>query len=401
MTVRPPDSRVAEVARHLLERLDELTDQLVDRLAEQIDVYRDGGLLAADDVRRSTRDNLEDMLRWLADDHHGLAAPRRTGQARAEQGAPLPEVLRSFRIGTAFLWEQLLAQARTMGRPTPAELLDAATDLWGMADDYSIALTESYRAAVGKAMVDADRRRSALVSALLDGPSAENKTAWEIARMLGLPFEGSFLVVVAETPEWGESALPGVEERLRPMDVMSAWRAQVDREVGVLSYGRHRSAEEVRDVVSQVARGRVGVSPVFTCLDQTPRALRFAQVAVESLPPGSGQVRQLRDSPLAELVIDSRDTTSRFVHDVLGEVLALPDEERGTLLTTAEAWLDARGSAADAARVLYCHENTVRQRLRRLEERLRGELGDPMTVAELAIATQALRAFPDLGRGGR
>ena len=66
------------------------------------------------------------------------------------------------------------------------------------------------------------------------------------------------------------------------------------------------------------------------------------------------------------------------------------------LLTTAEAWLDARGSAAEAGRMLSCHQNTVRYRMRRLEGYLGGSLDDPRTVAELTAALQAVRTFPAL-----
>jgi DNA-binding PucR family transcriptional regulator len=55
-----------------------------------------------------------------------------------------------------------------------------------------------------------------------------------------------------------------------------------------------------------------------------------------------------------------------------------------------------RGSAAEAGRLLYCHENTVRYRMRRLEEHLGGSLSDPTILAELAAAMQAIRTFPQL-----
>jgi DNA-binding PucR family transcriptional regulator len=75
----------------------------------------------------------------------------------------------------------------------------------------------------------------------------------------------------------------------------------------------------------------------------------------------------------------------------------MSDDDRSTMITTAEAWLDARRSYAAAGHVLYCHENTVRYRMRRLEEHLDGELDDPTTIAELEVALQAIRTFPELG----
>ncbi len=167
----------------------------------------------------------------------------------------------------------------------------------------------------------------------------------------------------------------------------------------MLSYGRRSTAAQIRDSIAPSAQGRVGISPEYGRLDHTPRALRYARVALETLDRGSVGVRQLRDSALSDLVIANLDVTRRFVHRVLGRVLALADDESSILLSTSEAWLETNGSAAAAGRILYCHENTVRHRIRRLEEQLDGNLADPNVVAELATALQAIRTFPELARG--
>jgi DNA-binding PucR family transcriptional regulator len=152
----------------------------------------------------------------------------------------------------------------------------------------------------------------------------------------------------------------------------------------------------VIDALRAAATARVGISPAYCRLEDTPRALRFARAALESMPEERADVRQFDDTPLAELAMGSMDTTRRVVHRVLGNVLCLPEDERTTLLDTAAAWLSAGGSARDAARTLYCHENTVRYRMRRLEERLGHDLANPTTMAELAAALSAVRMFPGL-----
>lgn len=81
---------------------------------------------------------------------------------------------------------------------------------------------------------------------------------------------------------------------------------------------------------------------------------------------------------------------------MLGGVLALPDDERTTLLSTVQAWMDAHGSATEAGKALFCHPNTVRYRLRRLEEYTGRSLDDPRAVAEMVAALEALKVFPKL-----
>lgn len=393
-----PDPLVADLATGLMSRLEPLADELTDRIATEIDVYQDGGVVSRGALRSSIQHNLTYMLGQLVRaEEPDLSAPSATGRTRAEQGAPLPEVLRAYRFGFAFLWDQLLAAARASGQDALDALLDTASHIWELADIYSIALTDSYRLTVSERMVAADRRRSTLVAALVEGSMVEGDTVWELAKLLDFPYDGSFLVVVAETTSVGAEALPGFEDRLRTLDVASAWRHRPDREVGLLSCGRRRPVADVLEAVRAVAVARVGISPEYTRLDETPRAMRFAQIALDGLPPGKSATRQLSDTPLGELVTGNLDTTRRVVQRILGDVATLPDDDRAMLLSTAEAWLDARGSAAEAGRQLYCHENTVRYRLHRLEEHLGRTLDDPRAVADLATALQAIATFPELG----
>ncbi|MFC8538105.1 helix-turn-helix domain-containing protein [Streptomyces sp. NPDC057249] len=135
------------------------------------------------------------------------------------------------------------------------------------------------------------------------------------------------------------------------------------------------------------------MSPLYERLDQTNRALRYAQVAAQSLTAGTAVVRQLDDTPLTELVMSNLETTQRAVQRILGGVLSLPEEDRTTLLATARAWLEAHGSAAAAGRLLFCHQKTVRYRMHRLEEFLRGPLDDPKIIAELSMAVDAVGTF--------
>lgn len=387
---------IALIARGLLAEIDALTDEVASLIVAEIDIYRPDGLVARADLRASVANNLSYLLGYLSgSETMELDAPRRTGRQRAEQAVPLPEVLRAYRIAIAMLWQRLIDSAQEAGIGVQAALLGAASTLWEIADEYSQALTEAYRQTVKQQLIADERRRSALVASLLNGTTRGQPTAWEIAKLLGMPFEGAFLVIVAGAPAAAEAG-PDLEERLRRLEAVSAWRAEPEYDIGVVSCGTRRPVGEILAAISATSDCRIGVSPPYTRLDLTPRATRYALVALDGLGSGTIGVKQLEDAPLSELMIGNLDTTRRFVKRVLGPVLRLPDDDRAMYLTTAQAWLEARGSAAEAGRLLYCHENTVRYRMRRLEEHLGGSLGDPTTLAELAAAMQAIRTFPQL-----
>jgi PucR C-terminal helix-turn-helix domain/GGDEF-like domain len=392
-----PDPSVARLAAELLDQIDVLTDDLVDHIRAQIDIYRAETLVDQAELKRSLIANLEHILGQLSGRRLDLDAPTQIGRRRAAQGMPLPEVLRAYRLGFAFLWRRLLDTARRSGQQSVDALLDTATTVWELADDFSLAVTESYRQAISERLLAADRRRSGIVSAVLGGPGAADLSAWEVAKLLDMPYEGIFVVLVAEASDDRGAPLPDLDGSLRRRGIASAWRSQPAHEIGVLSLGRRHAMDELLGLLAEVPTARVGLSPVFDRLDGTARALRLAQVALETLPSESGGVRQLPDVPLADLLVRDLDTTRRFVLRVLGNVLALPDDDRATLLATAEAWIAAHGSAAEAGRVLYCHENTVRHRLHRLEGHLGASLDDPRNLADLTTALEAIRTFPQLG----
>lgn len=90
------------------------------------------------------------------------------------------------------------------------------------------------------------------------------------------------------------------------------------------------------------------------------------------------------------LVAAEAELAARLRQVVLGPVLALPVEDRRTLMTTLGTWLACQGSTTYAAQRLYCHRNTVSNRLRRLEQLTGRSLTDPRHVVELALAHAAV-----------
>jgi DNA-binding PucR family transcriptional regulator len=79
---------------------------------------------------------------------------------------------------------------------------------------------------------------------------------------------------------------------------------------------------------------------------------------------------------------------------VLKGLNQLPPAERTILLDTFQAWLQADGSANDTAASIFCHPNTVRHRLRRIEELTGRSLSAPMDVAELCLAFEVDKRLP-------
>jgi hypothetical protein len=391
------DTELTELADWAESQLPRLIDDVLARILDQIELYRAGAVVAHQDLRHSVEHNMRYMVAAMRDPDgpHDLAGPRETGRRRARQGAPLPEVLRAFRIGFTGLWDLLTEQVRRSQKPSLVEsLLSATSMILRLTDEYAIALTETYRETTAELLVAQQQRRTALAEALFTGEPVPEAGPWEVARLLGLPVAGDLIVVAAETGGMAEESLALIERRLADHGIVSAWRLTPALQMGVAAL-RPGQLEEMLTLVRRGVSARTGVSPVYRSLRDTPRALHLARVALARVPAGHAEVRVFSSSPLAALVAHDPDEGERVAYQVLGAVLELPTEDRVTLLQTLQAWFDQAGSAERAAEQLYCHPNTVRYRLRRIHELTGRSLSEPYGVADLAAALQALRIDHD------
>jgi hypothetical protein len=385
------DRQIAEIAGSVRTGLPELVDRVVQRILAEIEFYRDREVVSLQDLRDSVGSNLESMVAQLTTDRPpDLSAPRTTGRRRAEQGTPLADILHAYRIGFTEFWEAIVEESRRSMRAPPDTLVDAASDVWWLIGEYTQELTVAYREAAAELQLAGARERSALVEALFTGGIPDRDTLWEAAKLLRLPWEGVFVVVAAEAPGLAQEGLPDVEALLAARGIGSAWRLHPDIQTGVVSLRREDALPVLLELLGGGARARAGVSPIYRALADTPRALHLARLVLGSLPPGAPAVAQFEQTPLRVLTAAAPDAAAELARTVLGAVLDLPAQDRSSLLGTLQAWFEAGGSAVETGRRIYCHPNTVRYRLRRLQEHTGRSLEDPRAVAELLAALDAL-----------
>ncbi len=269
--------------------------------------------------------------------------------------------------------------------------MDAASGVWWLIGDYTQELTVAYRETAAELLLAGARERSALVEALFTGGIPDRDTLWEAAKLLRLPWEGVFVVVLVEAPGLAQEGLPDAEALLAGRGIGSAWLLHPESQTGVVSLRHPDTAALLLELLGRSVRARAGVSPIYRSLGDTPRALHYARLVQSSLPPGTRAVAQFEETPLRVLAAAAPDAAGELARAVLGPVLDLPAQDRSTLLTTLRAWFDAGGSASETGRRIYCHPNTVRYRLRRLQEHTGRSLDDPRAAAELLAALEALR----------
>ncbi|WP_165984232.1 CdaR family transcriptional regulator [Streptomyces sp. YIM 98790] len=392
------------LATALLRRLDTLAARVVADIHAHSTLYAAGHPVSTEDLHETVRQNLLHSLRELGDmpaDSRGdfEAAARETGRRRAVQQVPLETVLRAYRRGGRVVWEAITELLREWSVEPGHRALDVAGVVWETIDTYSSAMSESYRLTQLELHQQEDTRRGALFEALLDGRGADPTVAKAAAAVLGIPEQDRFVVVAAaQDPAAPTDPAPALEAH----GVWSFWRPRAaGRLPGPPAWGVNAGLIRLGgldpDQLSGILRDRLGatagISPVILRLAQADGALRLAERALRTLPPEGGEVAALDERLPEALLCEQPDTAERLVDRYLGGVLRSTSERR-VLLDTLRVWLDTGGSATASASRLYCHRNTVLNRVARISE-LTGRAADSgETRLGWALALRALPLLP-------
>ncbi|WP_110342732.1 PucR family transcriptional regulator [Prauserella flavalba] len=383
-----------QLARALVGRLDQLADELVADILAENPGYHDAALVTLAELHRSCRANLERVLQLLGDtvprgeDAYDAAAV--TGSRRAEQRVPLDSVLRSFRLGGRVLWRGLVRIGKESDDIDRDRLLDLATTLWTVVDEASSVVARAYRDTELQLRRLDDHRRQSLVGDLLRGRGREAGFAAQAAAELGLPPDGAYVVFVADSAADGTPGLAMPQDTLAGYGIRSVWEPRDRHTVGLVALER-RAVGCVLGLLRGGARARVGVSPEVQGLAEIGVAHDLALLALRTLPSGAAGLAVLDERLPEALVARSPELARRLRAGVLGPLLRLPGNERDVLLETLAAWLETNRSAAATAARLYCHRNTVLNRLRRLEAVFGHSLDDHRTALALSLALIAHR----------
>lgn len=379
--VSSPPAGPVELASAQLPRVAELARQLAVLLCQQDEHFRrtdPGELRAVFEV------NLREAFTAVVDGHElNTETARKTGLTQARLGIPLPAALRAFRISGTFIYEAMVEHLEP-GSIGPEQLVAVSTAVWRIVDRYSDALADAYAEIDLESSNNHGKLRLDRLDAILEGRlgGAELEHA---ARILGIQQFGTFVVLVVDhQPRCGQPGDGAVRLRLP-----AVWRPGEDSDLAIVSLSRTASAAQLRQSLSGLTVG-VGISRPISSLAAVPGAVQQARIARRSVP-GDGGVAVFGELPVSTLVAGAPGLAAELARDVLAAVLGLPDAERTVLLRTLQEWFSVAGSARDAAENLFVHPNTVRYRIRRIQDLTGRDLTHPRAIAELYVAIEAIR----------
>ncbi|HUO39500.1 MAG TPA: helix-turn-helix domain-containing protein [Mycobacterium sp.] len=379
--------QVAGVAAGLSERVDELAVRLARAITGQVWLYETVAAVPFDDVVRACAANLRSVLAAIVtDSDFDVVAATDVGVRRARDGVPLSSVMEAYRVGFRRLWNAVVAENANHARDDGAALHALTAKILGAEDVFTAAMCAGHREEQRRRFMADESARSGLIDSLLHGGFYDQRSLWDVIDCVRLPTAGPFVVIAAQVSVVGAEALPEIESKLRCLDVFSAWRLLPDLHVGIVHVRTDTQLGSVLALVSRMAPARVGVSQRFEDLRDTPQALRYARVALRARPDAGLPVRMFDGSILAAAAVSAPEVMVQQATPLLECFADLSDNERDVLFETFRAWLDSGGSPRAAGELLFCHPNTVRYRLRRIEERTGRSVSRPRDLAELCLA---------------
>ena len=388
-------------ARCLLGEVEDLARELAAMITEREPAYRPaaGG---AEELHLEVRASLESSVRTLMDPAGTWEAARRCswsiGASRAQHELPLDALLHAFRLGGGLVWRRLVETA-TLREPDRAHLLlHSAAGIWSFVDEHSGLIAEAYRAVESQNAREHRERARAMVQSLLDG-TARTTAFPAIATVLDLPERGRYAVAALAAPDGPRrrpAGPPAGAQAEPPAGLRILRHRDADREYAVVLLAedeKEPGSTELSLVAEYLSRHhvfRVGIGPVVGELAELGVARRAADIALRTCT-GDGDVALLYERLPAALVVSLPDFGAALVARALGPVLELDHQDRESMLTTLAVWLDSAGSAQRAGARLYCHRNTVLNRLRRYEQLSGRSLNHPRDLVELSLAMDAHR----------
>ncbi|MFF8828238.1 PucR family transcriptional regulator [Streptomyces sp. NPDC015131] len=377
---------LAQACGAVLERLPELVDGHVRELHAHSPAY--GRVIGFDqhwqEAREAMRIGIEMISAPRASPRRDLEHAELLGRRRAEQGLPLELVVHAYRLAGHQVWDALLEGAAADARRL-AVLLQSATMVWSAVDAQTDTASEAYRATERELRRRTDEQLQALLDALLEGGRSVEVAA-RAAAGLDLPERGRYAVVVLRT---GRRDL--THRRLEAPGLRFVWRMRTDCEVGVVSLDEGTPLDALAELLEGRCAGPGGISPVVAGLTELGRARQLAELALRTCPADAPAIVRLDRRMPGALVVSQPELASLLVSQVLGALLELDPADRAVLLETLDVWLDCEGSAGRAAGRLYCHRNTVFNRLRRLEQLTSRSLSRPRDLTEMTLALDAFR----------
>lgn len=415
----------AGLPRHLIAslraELPSLTDEIIAVLRQEFPEYArpvDGPYGRA--LRVGVQNALNGFVDLLADPSAPCESRdkvfRRLGRYEAYEGRNLDALQAAFRIGCRLAWQRLWKVGRrgNLSAPVVSQLADSVLVY---THELATLSTEGYREARAQSGEVREELQRRLLMLITEDPPAPRRAISDLAELADWPVPpevtavavqagtaagcGSALPVASPAGPAAQSqpsaarCLPGLDDDLLA-DLACAQPCLLIP--GPLTDARRRM------LGAALAGRRAGVG-LTVPLESAADSLRWARQAVALAESGviaGGDLTLCEEQLVTLLLLSDRALAEQVIRRQTARLGCLTPRQRGRLTETITALLETGGTATEAAERLHVHPQTVRYRIRQLEQAFGDQLTDPDARFELELALRISQlqhaAAPDTPR---
>ncbi|OLT12135.1 hypothetical protein BJF79_22950 [Actinomadura sp. CNU-125] len=319
-------------------------------------------------------------------------AYRLLGSREARRGRGLDGLEAALRLGGQIACRRLIRQAH--GLDWPRDVLATLTErLFQFVDRLVDSAAEGHAAARQDLTTERERRRGTLRDALVTDPPASGEAIAELARAAGWAVPETICVIVPHA-----TGAAGVTRRLVPPTVLADWSGDLPYLIVPDPAGPGQDTL-LADLVKHHP-GAVGPAvPLRSGAVSMRWARRAAALIRQGALPGTGAVRCVDHLPTLTAHA-GRELVDATVAHYLGPLLEQPSPRREMLAETLLCYLNNADNAVTTAEELHLHAQTVRYRVRVIQDLFGGELPGPRTRLATMIALNALLRLPGIAAPG-
>lgn len=369
-----PDGEADGRWQILLEKLAGIDDELAAEYLERID----GGARYYDSVpdEHDLKDSARNAFRYLLGcllarplSAELMAFPAHVGALRARQGIALENLSAAVRNDFLVAWSALL---RLADDADMAVLARHVGQLWTVVDDFAGAIQRGYLdQRLQMARADIIEQQQCLSDLFSDEPSPS--VLHRAAEVLGLDETARYWVVGIAA----EAAASTVTRRLAGLDVVAL--DHTSKGVTLLLLSAHSRWPDDEALATDLLAGVTGaVAPRTTQLPNVFRAVTTVRMLVQLGLEAATLRRSWAALSISQLCVVIDDLRSYV------EVPLASMNDRDLLVEAVSMFAESGSVSATAAR-LYCHRNTVLNRIRRFEEATGISLRTPRAQAMVQL----------------
>ncbi len=361
----------------ILTRLEEDRESLVvDFLARLSGLgFYDANAVPGEDLHQTASDTMDMLIRQLAGvplPPHLRSLPARLGVRRARQGVDRESLLEAVRLDFRVLWSGLM---RASGDDSAETIVLHAEELLSTVERYigdvQVAFLDEQAALVRDSRLQVSRA----FSRLLASGDRVGAVAEEVADDLGVSVNATFEVafVLATGRDFHRRVHPAT---------LAHRHLRWDYDTGVALVREERSDGPWTSINIGVGGGYLGG---IRGLAAVPAAIESARAVASHAAYSQRRLATEQDVWLVLASERLHTVLPQFGRTATEGLAAIATEERQRLLETLLEFAGT-GSIKDTAANLYCHRNTVVNRLKLLHTVTGLDVAVPLQAAQLLVA---------------